>query len=119
MGVDFYFFSKIDESGWKGERAVLPVKELFDGRLEKHGVREDPEGADPVARQRVLTDGPNAVRFYSNRFGIVTVADINAACGHPTKILRVIEGEFGVLICSHPWLDKHGMAPENDFGNAR
>jgi hypothetical protein len=73
---------------------LLKMKDLFDGRLEKHEVHEL-KTKETNAKKRCLTDGQNYVWACSNKK--VFVADFETL-GVPDRIFQAITDEFGVEI---------------------
>jgi hypothetical protein len=69
------------------------MTDLFDGRLEKHGVREATEYAAPT--HRCLTDGENNMPVSSNGNGVATWFSRYAGTD-PTRILAAVHAEFDV-----------------------
>jgi hypothetical protein len=84
MSVDFYPLNK-----------AIRMTDLFDGRLEKHGVREhQTENATPMSR--CLTDGENFVWAYGGDDDNHPVMFTRYAGNYPMLILDAIVAEFDV-----------------------
>jgi hypothetical protein len=83
-------------------RPLTPIRmtDLFDGRLEKAGVREQ-RSEETTSSRRCLTDGRNFLWAHCNDEGLVstfTRYGMNA----PQRILRAISDEFDVgLVSEH------------------
>ena len=73
--------------------------DLFDGRLERFGVREHVADATDET-SRCLTDGNNCVWAYRNDQGYVACITRFAPGGNPNKILAAVEEAFGCTIYS-------------------
>ena len=73
--------------------------DLFDGRLERFGVREHVH-ADTDETCRGLTDGNSYVWFGQNNDGNVGSIMWHAPGGSPTKIFAAVEEAFGCTIYS-------------------
>jgi hypothetical protein len=76
----------------------IPMADLFDGRLENVGLREQ-YSEETTSDNRCLTDGRNCLWVFCNEKGLVstfTRYGLNA----PQRILRAISDEFNVDIVS-------------------
>jgi hypothetical protein len=79
-------------------KTILAI-ELFDGRLETLGVKEQVT-ADSNERSRCLTDGRNYMWVSINKEGNVTDLIRYASCGAPAKILDAVAQVFDTNIVS-------------------
>jgi len=86
MSIDFTFEKKV----W--------FDELFDGRLEKYGIREKFAGDRTSLFSRVLTDGENYLWVYGE--GTVSCMTSYYPNGNPLKILKAIIKSFNTDIYS-------------------
>lgn len=77
----------------------VPAYELFDGRLEKFGVREHIHLESTTERTRLLTDGRNYVWVYIDNDGIVACLSRYGA-NAPGKILNALADAFDTDIVS-------------------
>jgi hypothetical protein len=80
---------------------LKPIKmvEVFDGRLERFGIREhQPEESSKTTR--LLTDGRNYLLVDCGEDGLVTGFTRRAWCNAPQQILEAISNEFNVQIVS-------------------
>lgn len=64
--------------------------EIFDGRLEKFGIREDSTQKDSCDSKRCLTDGRNFLWVCSDQEGKLNYLIRYFSCGAPQKILCAI-----------------------------
>ena len=78
---------------------VVAASDLFDGRLEKHGIREDFSN-ETTERSRLLTDGRNYLWVYIDDAGSVSCLRRYASSGAPGKILGAIADAFETDIAS-------------------
>jgi hypothetical protein len=90
-------------------RRLIAVADLFDGRLEKHGVREHVSERS-TEYSRCLTDGTNYVWVYISKRGFVSC--FTRYNTDPSEILGAIDKEFDADIIDeyHPefWEDFEG-----------
>jgi hypothetical protein len=77
----------------------LSAGELFDGRLEKFGVREHVEPDQTTGTRRYLTDGHNYMSLYVNDDGSIDRI-VRYGFNAPGKILNVIAKVFDADIFS-------------------
>jgi Integrase core domain len=77
----------------------IRMTDLFDGRLEKAGVREE-HGEDTTANLKFLTDGRNFLWVYGNEKGLVSRFTRRGMMNAPQRILQAICDEFDVDIVS-------------------
>ena len=87
MSTDYVPFNKIC------------ARDLFDGRLEKFGVREQPT-PETTEKSKCLTDGPNYLWVYINDAGFVGRFTRYFPNGAPGKILNAIAQAFDTDIFS-------------------
>ena len=83
-------------------RPLTPIwmAALFDGRLEKAGVREHHNKNNRYEGSRCLTDGCNFLWVFPNDEGLVREFTRWFPNGNPERILRAISDEFDVDIVS-------------------
>jgi len=84
-------------------RPLTPIRmaDLFDGRLERLGVRQHHPERTLAPNEKCLTDGLNNYLFvYSNEKGLVSSFTRWMPNGDPKYILQAICGEFDVDIVS-------------------
>ena len=75
--------------------------DVFDGRLEKYGIREYVDDGQTSDRQRCLTDGRNYIWFFCNDSGKLDCMRRYGA-NAPQRILNAIEKAFDTAIyCEH------------------
>ncbi|HYB05180.1 MAG TPA: hypothetical protein VED02_00345 [Methyloceanibacter sp.] len=72
----------------------VTVDALFDGRLEKFGVREHVKPDETSKTQRCLTDGCNFLWVYIDDAGLVSCLSRYAPNGDPSQILNAIARAF-------------------------
>jgi hypothetical protein len=77
----------------------VSARDLFDGRLETFGVREEIVSST-TERQRFLTDGRNHMWAYIDDDGLVACITRYASGGAPGKILNAIAEAFDTDIVS-------------------
>jgi hypothetical protein len=76
------------------------VCEMFDGRLEKFGVREHVKPDETTEKSRLLTDGRNYLWVYVDDDGFVGSFTRYAPNGAPGKILTAVMNVFDTDIFS-------------------
>ena len=94
---------------------AIKARDLFDGRLEPHGVREhiNPESG----KSRLLTDGNNYLWASINDAGVVVI--ITRYGGNaPNKILNAIGEEFDTSIVSEHEPQFWGFATHQEWDDA-
>ena len=78
----------------------VPACDLFDGRLEKFGVREHVKPEATTETSRLLTDGRNHLWVYIDDDGFVDRLSRPAFKGFPGKILNALANVFDTDIVS-------------------
>ena len=92
-------------------------EELFDGRLERFGIRESIQEGKTSANDRYLTDGSNFLWIYGGEF--VKGLCRYASSGAPGKILAAIAETFETEIFSEHEPQYWGFETEEEWKNAR
>jgi hypothetical protein len=99
-------------SEYRAEKDIL-ANELFDGRLEKFGVREHGQARE---NYRCLTDGESCLGVRINDAGCVTGFERawNGVWGNPEKILSVLSDAFETKIFSFQEPEYYGLYREEE-----
>jgi hypothetical protein len=94
------------------ERDIV-ASELFDGRLQKFGVREHGQARE---NYRCLTDGKNCLGVRINDAGYVTGfrREWNGKWGSPEKILSAVSDAFETKIFSYREPEYYGLKSEEE-----
>ena len=99
-----------------GSLAQLRFSAVFDGRMEKYGVREStPENRSDMGR--CLTDGEKCLWVYEDRLEPDIVCSLTRRFlnGVPAKILDAIEDEFDIRLVSEYEPEYWGFATEEEW----
>jgi hypothetical protein len=99
-------------SEYRAEKDIV-ASELFDGRLQKFGVREHGQARE---NYRCLTDGENCLGVRIDDVGCVTGFERawNGVWGNPEKILSVLSDAFETKIFSFQEPEYYGLYREEE-----
>jgi hypothetical protein len=99
-------------SEYRAEKDIL-ASELFDGRLQKFGVREHGQARE---NHRCLTDGENCLGVRINDAGYVAgfEREWNGNWGSPEKILSAVSDAFETKIFSYREPEYYGLKSEEE-----
>ena len=102
-------------SEYRAEKDIV-ASELFDGRLQKFGVREHGQARE---NYRCLTDGKNCLGVPINDAGYVTgfQREWNGNWGSPEKVLSVVSDAFETKIFSYREPEYYGLKKRRGEGS--